>query len=50
MARHVKDSDNGANLGFESKLWRAADALRGAMDAPEYKHVCLLYTSPSPRD
>ena len=29
----------GANLGFESDLWRAADALRSNMDAAEYKHV-----------
>jgi type I restriction enzyme M protein len=32
---------NGANLGFESELWRAADALRSNMDAAEYKHVVL---------
>ncbi len=31
----------GANLGFESKLWAAADKLRGYMDASEYKHVVL---------
>lgn len=36
----AKDS-NGANLGFESELWRAADALRSNMDAAEYKHVVL---------
>jgi len=34
-------SANGANLGFESELWRAADALRSNMDAAEYKHVVL---------
>lgn len=28
-------------LGFESKLWAAADALRNNMDAAEYKHVVL---------
>ena len=28
-----------ADLGFESQLWRAADALRSNMDAAEYKHV-----------
>jgi type I restriction enzyme M protein len=33
--------DNGANLGFEQKLWAAADKLRGHMDAAEYKHVVL---------
>ena len=31
----------GANLGFEDKLWMAADKLRGTMDAAEYKHVVL---------
>ena len=37
----VKENNNGANLGFESELWRAADALRSNMDAAEYKHVVL---------
>ena len=32
---------NGALLGFEADLWRAADALRANMDAAEYKHVVL---------
>ncbi len=32
---------NGANLGFEEKLWQAADRLRGHMDPSEYKHVVL---------
>ena len=32
---------NGAPLGFEAKLWAAADALRNNMDAAEYKHVVL---------
>lgn len=30
-----------ANIGFESELWRAADALRSNMDAAEYKHIVL---------
>lgn len=34
-------SNGGANLGFEQKLWQAADKLRGHMDAAEYKHVVL---------
>jgi len=36
-----KKQDNGAILGFEQKLWEAADALRNNMDAAEYKHVVL---------
>jgi type I restriction enzyme M protein len=40
MANKVKNS-NGANIGFEAQLWQAADALRGSMDAGEYKHVVL---------
>jgi type I restriction enzyme M protein len=30
-----------ANVGYEAQLWQMADALRGSMDAAEYKHVCL---------
>src|ERR1700730_5966668 len=37
----TKNNSNGANLGFEAKLWAAADALRNNMDAAEYKHVVL---------
>jgi type I restriction enzyme M protein len=45
MAR-AKSGDGGAkgsaaNLGFEAKLWLAADKLRNNMDAAEYKHVVL---------
>jgi type I restriction enzyme M protein len=32
---------NSATLGFEARLWQMADALRGSMDAAEYKHVVL---------
>ncbi|HHX66718.1 MAG TPA: SAM-dependent DNA methyltransferase [Gallicola sp.] len=28
-------------LGYEDKLWLAADKLRGSMDSGEYKHVAL---------
>ena len=35
------DKDSSANLGFEAKLWLAADKLRNNMDAAEYKHVVL---------
>ena len=42
-AKNAKSStsNGGANLGFEAKLWAAADALRNNMDAAEYKHVVL---------
>ena len=33
--------NNGANVGYEAELWQMADALRGSMDAAEYKHVVL---------
>lgn len=32
---------NNGSLGFEEKLWKAADKLRNNMDAAEYKHVVL---------
>jgi type I restriction enzyme M protein len=44
MARRAtgkSGGENGSNLGFEAKLWAAADALRNNMDAAEYKHVVL---------
>ncbi len=34
-------SKNGGNLGFEEKLWAAADRLRNNMDPALYKHVVL---------
>jgi len=41
-SRSSKSSNNStANLGFEAKLWLAADKLRSNMDAAEYKHVVL---------
>jgi type I restriction enzyme M protein len=47
MARTRKPTTNkqanatAANIGYEAKLWQMADALRGSMDAAEYKHVAL---------
>ena len=32
---------NTSEIGFEEKIWKAAEALRGSMDASEYKHVIL---------
>ncbi|MDO5755581.1 MAG: class I SAM-dependent DNA methyltransferase, partial [Tissierellia bacterium] len=37
MAENV----NSADLGFEKEIFKAADKLRGTMDAPEYKNVVL---------
>jgi type I restriction enzyme M protein len=37
----TKNNDSTANIGFEAKLWLAADKLRNNMDAAEYKHVVL---------
>jgi type I restriction enzyme M protein len=39
--KHARATSNGANVGYEAELWRMADALRGSMDAAEYKHVVL---------
>ena len=36
-----KAGNQGATSGHEAELWRMADALRGSMDAAEYKHVVL---------
>ena len=38
MARTVSHKEP---LGFEDMLWKAADKLRGSMDASGYKHVVL---------
>ena len=37
----MTNKSNGANLGFEEKLWAAADKMRSNMDPAEYKHVVL---------
>lgn len=39
--RKAAAKGNGANLGFEEKLWHAADKMRGHIDPGEYKHVAL---------
>ncbi|MBP8963195.1 MAG: SAM-dependent DNA methyltransferase, partial [Opitutaceae bacterium] len=40
-SRTASPHDSTSALGFEAKLWLAADKLRNAMDAAEYKHVVL---------
>jgi type I restriction enzyme M protein len=37
----AKSKKEAGPLGFEAKLWAAADAMRNNMDAAEYKHVVL---------
>lgn len=41
LKERIKMPINSADLGFEKKIWEAADKLRGNMDASEYKHVVL---------
>src|SRR6266511_610778 len=43
MAKTKKQNNksNGATVGYETQIWQMADALRGSMDAAEYKHVVL---------
>ena len=44
MARRKSSNaaaQSSATIGFEAKLWLAADKLRNNMDAAEYKHVVL---------
>ncbi len=40
-SRSSKSNNSSAHIGFEAKLWLAADKLRSNMDAAEYKHVVL---------
>ncbi|MEX2124623.1 MAG: class I SAM-dependent DNA methyltransferase [Woeseia sp.] len=37
----TNNKNSAANIGYEAELWKMADALRGSMDAGEYKHVAL---------
>ena len=37
----AKQKNNGAPLGFEDELFKAADKLRGNMEPSDYKHVAL---------
>ncbi len=39
--KKARQQGNGATVGYEAELWQMADALRGSMDAAEYKHVVL---------
>ena len=37
----ARPNDDIIHTGYEAEYWRMADALRGSMDAAEYKHVVL---------
>ena len=39
--RSKSQAQTGGDTDYRSELWRMADALRGSMDAAEYKHVVL---------
>lgn len=41
LPKPMKKKTQTATIGFEAKLWLAADKLRNNMDAAEYKHVVL---------
>jgi|AMFO01.1.fsa_nt_gi Type I restriction-modification system methyltransferase subunit len=38
---HASTHRQAATVGYEAQLWQMAAALRGSMDAAEYKHVVL---------
>lgn len=40
-SNQASGGNDGATVGYEAHLWQMADALRGSMDAAEYKHVVL---------
>ena len=41
MARGSAKVDNTATLGFEAKLWHAADLMRGKLPATQYRQVLM---------
>ena len=41
LAKNSTRTGNDVIVGYEAELWRIAGALRGSMDAAEYKHVVL---------
>ena len=41
MSKKSPEEQGEASNGYEAKLWKMAETLRGSMDAAEYKHVVL---------
>lgn len=41
----AKNKDNTTSIGFENAIWKAADKLRGNLNAAEYEGVvlCLIF-------
>ena len=37
----AKETNTNSDLAYADTLWKTADALRGQVDAAEYKHVVL---------
>ncbi|HLS55495.1 MAG TPA: hypothetical protein VK052_05440 [Zeimonas sp.] len=51
MARAKRNRiDTAATVGYDARLWRMADALRGSMDAAENKRVDARKCKPRSRD
>ena len=42
MAKTKTTKKKSSSIGFEEKLWQAADKLRSIMDAAEYKRVVRM--------
>lgn len=48
-AKAPRAADSAANLGFEAKLWLAADKLRNNMNSAQYtRHLSKPYFAHSP--
>ncbi|MBR4170374.1 MAG: type I restriction-modification system subunit M N-terminal domain-containing protein, partial [Kiritimatiellae bacterium] len=41
MAKSKSSSGSTATLGFEAKLWHAADLMRGKLPATQYRQVLM---------
>ena len=39
MAGRKNSNSNSATVGYEAELWKMADALRGSMDAAEFRQA-----------
>ncbi|MEW5889063.1 MAG: hypothetical protein AB1768_08405 [Pseudomonadota bacterium] len=44
----IAKNNGGATVGYEARLWQMADALRGSMDAAEYRAENIFWAPPRP--